>query len=141
MTPAHAVAIRCPVPVPLAGSPKGSRTHPPACTPPGGLLVTRDEALGKQLQFVSNAEGTFLAPFDCWLLQRGVKTMAVRMQAQAATALRLARLLEGHPVVTRVNYPGLHGWPLAALQMRQATSNGSLLSFETGRLGVAGAIY
>jgi len=80
-----------------------------------------------------NAEGTGLAPFECWLALRGVKTMALRMERQAENAARIADFLAAHPLVTRVNYPGLPGHPGAALHAAQATHAGSLLSFETGR--------
>ena len=80
-----------------------------------------------------NAEGTGLAPFECWLALRGVKTMALRMERQAENAARVADFLAAHPLVTRVNYPGLPGHPGAELHAAQATHAGSLLSFETGR--------
>ena len=82
---------------------------------------------------LQNAEGTGLGPFDCWLAMRGLKTMALRMERQAATTLMLARWLAAHPLVTKVNYPGLPGHPGHAVHAAQATSGGSLLSFETGR--------
>ena len=82
---------------------------------------------------LQNAEGTGLGPFDCWLAMRGLKTMALRMERQAATASILAHWLAAHPLVTKVNYPGLPGHPGRAVHAAQATSGGSLLSFETGR--------
>lgn len=83
--------------------------------------------------WLQNAEGTHLAPFECWLAMRGLQTMALRMERQAATAEKLAAFLLQHPLVTKVNYPGLAGHPGHDVNSRQATSGGSLLSFETGR--------
>lgn len=79
-----------------------------------------------------NAEGAGLAPFDCWLALRGLKTMALRMERSAENCDRLARYLQGHPLVKRVNYAGLSSHPGYDIHQRQATSGGSLLSFETG---------
>lgn len=64
---------------------------------------------------------------------RGLKTMALRMERQAATAALIARWLQAHPLVRRVNYPGLLSHPGHAVHAAQASSGGSLLSFETGR--------
>ena len=82
---------------------------------------------------VQNAEGAILGPFDCWLAMRGLKTMALRMERQAASAMRIALWLQRHPLVKRVNYPGLPSHPGHSIHSAQATAGGSLLSFETGR--------
>lgn len=74
-----------------------------------------------------------MSPFDCWLCLRGLKTMALRMERQADSAAHIAAYLEAHPLVTRVNYPGLAGHPGAELHAGQASHGGSLLSFTTGR--------
>ena len=105
-----------------------------------GVLTVRSEELGKQLYFHQNAEGTGLAPFDCWLTLRGLKTMALRMEAAQANARAMAAFLQAHPLVKRVNYPGLQGHPGADVHARQARGPGSLLSFETGNLAVSRAI-
>ena len=99
-----------------------------------GILAVRGEALGKEIYFHQNAEGTALAPFDCWLTLRGLKTMALRMNAAQANAVALARFLVGHPLVKRVNFPGLRGHPGGELHATQASGPGSILSFETGNL-------
>ena len=99
-----------------------------------GLLAVRSEAVGKELYFHQNAEGTALAPFDCWLTLRGMKTMALRMAAAQRNAEALAAYLAAHPAVKRVNFPGLPGHPGAALHAAQASGPGSILSFETGNL-------
>jgi cystathionine beta-lyase len=106
----------------------------------GGLLSVRGTALAERLAFHANAEGTALGPFDCWLLVRGLKTMAVRMERQAANAARLAAFLEAHPAVVQVNYPGLASHPGHALHFRQATSAGSVLSFTTGDAALSQAV-
>ena len=80
-----------------------------------------------------NAEGAILGPFECWLAMRGLKTMALRMRRQAATAAVIARWLAQHPLVRKVNYPGLQDHPGHAVHAVQASAGGSLLSFETGR--------
>ncbi|KAK9860382.1 hypothetical protein WJX84_000978 [Apatococcus fuscideae] len=98
----------------------------------GGLLAVKDPQIAEQIYFFQNAEGSALGPFDCWLSMRGLKTMALRMERQAATCALLASALHSHPLISRVNYPGLPNHPAYALHSQQASSGGSLLSFETG---------
>ncbi len=102
-----------------------------------GILSVRGAELASEIYFHQNAEGTGLSPFDCWLTLRGLKTMALRMHAAQANATALARFLVGHPLVRRVNFPGLPGHPGAALHAAQASGAGSILSFETGDLEVS----
>lgn len=83
--------------------------------------------------FLQNAEGTALGPFDCWLLLRGLKTMDLRMERAVNNSRRIAEFLQRHPLVKRVNYPGLSSDPSHALQASQASNGGSILSFDTGR--------
>ncbi|EFJ41456.1 hypothetical protein VOLCADRAFT_68235, partial [Volvox carteri f. nagariensis] len=97
-----------------------------------GLLSVKGQELAKRVYFLQNAEGAGLAPFDCWLALRGLKTMALRMERSAANAAALASFLAAHPLVRKVNYPGLPQHPGHALHFRQASGPGSLLSFETG---------
>ncbi|MEW5307781.1 MAG: hypothetical protein WDW36_010157 [Sanguina aurantia] len=99
-----------------------------------GLLSVRGEALAKRVYFLQNAEGGGLAPFDCWLCLRGLKTMALRMERSSANCLALARYLQRHPLVRVVNYAGLPGHPGSELHLAQSVNGGSLLSFETGSL-------
>jgi cystathionine gamma-lyase len=97
----------------------------------GGCLVTSSDELGERLRFHQNAAGAVPSPFDCWLLLRGLKTLALRVQRQSDNALIVARHLEGHPAVTVVHYPGLASHPqheLAARQMRGVF--GGVVSFE-----------
>ena len=97
-----------------------------------GVVTTRDAGVAEELAFVQNAEGAGLAPFDAWLVLRGMKTLAVRLRQQQATARRLACFLAAHPAVSRVWYAGLPDHPGHALHRRQATGDGSVLSFATG---------
>lgn len=97
-----------------------------------GVLTVKGADLAKRVYFYQNAEGAGLAPFDCWLALRGIKTMALRMERSAENCGALARYLARHPLVKKVNYPGLEECPGSALHAKQATSGGSLLSFETG---------
>jgi cysteine-S-conjugate beta-lyase len=102
-----------------------------------GLVVVADPDLAEDLYLVQNGEGAVLGPFDAFLLLRGLKTLAVRLDRQQATASRLAAWLQAHPAVRRVHFPGLPGHPGAALHATQASGPGALLSFETGSLDVS----
>jgi cystathionine gamma-synthase len=88
----------------------------------GGALVVADAELGEQLRFHQNAMGAVPGPMDCWLVLRGVKTLAVRMDRHCDNAERIVELLVGHDAVEAVLYPGLPSHPghdLAAKQMRR----------------------
>ena len=95
-----------------------------------GVIATNDRALGERLFFNINASGCGLAPFDAWLLLRGVKTLKVRMEQQQANAQRIAATLERTGF--RVRYPGLNSHPQHALHASMARGGGAVLSFETG---------
>ncbi|GAP02939.1 cystathionine beta-lyase [Fructobacillus pseudoficulneus] len=97
-----------------------------------GLVVTKDEELGKQVYFLQNAMGATLGVSDSWLLLRGIKTLAVRMEKESANALELAEWLEQQPLVTKVNYPGLKNDDNYQVQAKQAKSGGAVLSFDIG---------
>jgi len=97
----------------------------------GGVLVVRDAELGTRLHWLQNATGGVMGPFEAFLCSRGLKTLELRVQAQSATALRLAEWLLAHPRVRAVHYPGLPSHPGHAIARRQMTGGfGSLLSFE-----------
>ena len=100
----------------------------------GGLLAIKGEELAKRVYFFQNAEGSGMAPFECWLAARGLKTMGLRMERQVENCAKLAEWLAAHPKVTKLNYPGLPGHPFADVHDSQAKLGGSLLSFETGDL-------
>ncbi len=95
-----------------------------------GLLVSAREELSEQLAFIQNAVGAIPGPQDCWLLLRGLKTLAVRLEWSQRSALRLAKFLEQHQSVTKVNYPGLPHHPGHDLCQKQARGFGAMLSFE-----------
>lgn len=96
----------------------------------GGLVVTDREDLHETLRFHQNAVGAVPGPLDCWLILRGVKTLALRMRAHQENARRLATWLEAHPRVRRVWYPGLESHPHFALAQRQMSGFGGMISFE-----------
>lgn len=104
----------------------------------GGVLVVRDPALRDQLYFLQNAIGAVMGPWECFLVSRGIKTLALRVREQSQTALRLAQWLAEHPRVARVLYPGLPGHPGHALACRQMDGAfGAMLSFELKEGGEA----
>ena len=96
----------------------------------GGLIATRSDALAERLHFHQNAAGAVPSPFDCFLVMRGLRTLALRMERASANALVLALWLSEHPDVETVNYPGLPNHPAAALVERQMRLPGAMLSFE-----------
>lgn len=97
-----------------------------------GTLITNDESLHRRISFQQNAEGAGLSPFESWLLLRGIKTLALRLERQNASAQKIAEYLEQHPLVERVYYPGLKDHPGHELNLRQAMGGGAVISFTTG---------
>jgi cystathionine beta-lyase/cystathionine gamma-synthase len=96
----------------------------------GGALMTNNDDLEKQLRFHQNAVGAVPSPFDCWLLLRGVKTLALRVERQSENALQVASWLAAHPAVSRVYYPGLDGHANRSVAARQMRMFGGMVSFE-----------
>jgi len=96
----------------------------------GGVVCTNREDLAQSLDFVCKSTGATLSPFEAWLIQRGVKTLALRMERSQATAIRLATVLDEHPAVQHVYYPGLESHPQHALGKRQMRGPGAMLSFD-----------
>lgn len=96
----------------------------------GGALIGKDPELRKELAFFQNAVGGTPGPMDCFLVMRGTKTLALRMERHCSNALALARHLEAHPFVVRVIYPGLASHPQHALAKQQMSGPGGMLSFE-----------
>lgn len=105
----------------------------------GGAIAGRSEELRLRLAFIQNAAGGVPGPFDSWLVLRGAKTLAVRMERHSANGLAIAEWLSEHPLVRSVNYPGLPMHPQHAIARRQMRSFGGMLSFELKRGGVAAA--
>jgi cystathionine beta-lyase/cystathionine gamma-synthase len=96
----------------------------------GGAIMTNDDEKEKQLRFHQNAVGAIPSPFDCWLLLRGIKTLALRVDRQSQNAMQVARALETNKAVQRVMYPGLPSHPGNAVASRQMRMFGGMLSFE-----------
>lgn len=95
-----------------------------------GFAVVKDAALAARLREISKTIGANLAPFDAWLLLRGIQTLAVRMDRAEENAMALAQWLKTRPEVTRVIYPGLPEHPGHALMKQQARGFGAMLTFE-----------
>jgi O-succinylhomoserine sulfhydrylase len=102
----------------------------------GAIAGRADLVSGPLFNFVRTA-GPAISPFNAWICLKGMETLNLRMKAQSASALDIARWLEAHPAVERVNYPGLESHPQHALAMRQQSAGGAVLSFvvKGGREG------
>ncbi len=96
----------------------------------GGALVVADEALGEQLAYHQNAMGAVAGPFDSWLVLRGIRTLAVRMERHCDNAEQAAELLLAHPRVTAVHYPGLAMHPGHDVAVKQMRRFGGIVSFQ-----------
>ncbi|KAF5093428.1 hypothetical protein D0Z00_004064 [Geotrichum galactomycetum] len=97
-----------------------------------GAIMVRDLKVGDRLFFVVNASGCGLAPFECWLLERGLKTLGIRMEKQQRNAQVIADFLESAGF--KVRYPGLRSHPQYALHWQQSRGAGAVLSLETGNV-------
>jgi len=97
-----------------------------------GVMAVNSSELGDRLYFMINSTGCGLAPFDSWLLLRGIKTLAIRMDKQQSNAMAIAHFLEEHGF--KVRYPGLKSHPQYAIHWSQARGAGAVLSFETGSI-------
>jgi cystathionine gamma-lyase len=107
----------------------------------GGAVVTSDDALAERLHFLQKSVGGVPSPFDCYLVLRGLKTLAVRMKRHVESARVLAAWLAAHPRVVRVHYPGLASHPGHELAARQMSGPGGMISFElAGTLAHASAL-
>jgi O-succinylhomoserine sulfhydrylase len=95
----------------------------------GGAVAGSRAVTEEVFKFLRTA-GPTLSPFNAWVILKGLETLAIRMQAQSANALELARWLEAQPAVGRVYYPGLPSHPQHELAMRQQKSGGAILAFE-----------
>ncbi|MEU4061412.1 cystathionine gamma-synthase [Streptomyces wedmorensis] len=96
----------------------------------GGALVTADEALGEELAYHQNAMGAVAGPFDSWIVLRGIKTLAVRMDRHSENAAKIVEMLTQHPKVTQVLYPGLPEHPGHEVAAKQMRSFGGMISFR-----------
>ena len=96
----------------------------------GGAIMLSNKRLYSKILFNQNAIGAIPSPFDCFLVMRGIKTLAVRMERHNYNALKIAKYLEKHSRIEKVNYPGLKSHPYHELANRQQSGFGGMLSFE-----------
>jgi cystathionine gamma-synthase len=97
----------------------------------GAVIARREDEFFQRLREVQTVGGAVPAPFDCWLVHRGMQTLPWRIRAHSENAGRVALFLESHPKVARVHYPGLASHPQHALARRQMSLFGGMVSFET----------
>jgi cysteine-S-conjugate beta-lyase len=95
-----------------------------------GLIVTKEKELGDKLKFIQNACGAILAPFDSWLVIRGIETLHLRIRQHCSSAQAIAEFLEQHPAVDKVYYPGLKTHPNHAIAKKQSKGFGGIVSFS-----------
>jgi cystathionine beta-lyase/cystathionine gamma-synthase len=100
----------------------------------GGVVVCSKPEQAEKLAFLQKAAGAILSPFECWLLLRGVKTLAARMEIHDRNGRVVAEFLAKHRKIKKVSYPGLADHPQHALAKRQMSGFGSMITFETGSL-------
>lgn len=103
----------------------------------GGAVILSRQADAEKIYFLQRSTGAGLAPMDCFLVSRGIKTLAVRMAQHDANGMTLARYLEKHPKVKHINYPGLQSHPQHDLARRQQRGFGAMLSFDLGSVEAA----
>jgi cystathionine beta-lyase/cystathionine gamma-synthase len=96
----------------------------------GGAVITDDGALAERLALIQYVGGAVPSPFDCWLLLRGIKTLALRMERHQENALAVAEFLSAHPKVRSVRYPGLPSDPGHAIARRQMSGFSGMVTFE-----------
>jgi cystathionine beta-lyase/cystathionine gamma-synthase len=106
----------------------------------GGTLISRTPEDAEWFALVQKSAGAILSPFDCFLVMRGIKTLAVRMERHEQNARRIVDYLAGHPKVQAVLYPGLPDHPGHAIQKRQASGFGSMITLEMGSYAAAKAM-
>jgi cystathionine gamma-lyase len=95
----------------------------------GGAIVTNDQDVNERLRFLQNAVGAVPGPFDCFLVLRGIKTLAVRMERHEENAIKIAHFLENHPKVKRTIYPGLESHPEHVIAKKQMSGFGGVITF------------
>jgi cystathionine beta-lyase/cystathionine gamma-synthase len=95
----------------------------------GGFAATNDPTVAERLYFLQKSLGAVPGPFDCWLVLRGLKTLAIRMRQHCENARAIAEFLDGHPKVEQVLYPGLESHPGHEIAQRQMSDFGGMISF------------
>jgi cystathionine gamma-synthase len=106
----------------------------------GGFVATNDPTIAERLRFLQKSLGAVPGPMDCWLVLRGVRTLAVRMERHCQNARRVAEFLDGHGAIERVLYPGLASHPHHDLAARQMSDFGGMVSFLAGSEEAAMAV-
>ena len=96
----------------------------------GGFVVVKDEEIDERLRFIYKTTGAGLSPFDSWLILRGIRTLAVRLERAQENALKLAQFLKNNKHVTKVIYPGLPEHPGYEIMKKQARGFGAMITFE-----------
>ncbi|HSH02815.1 MAG TPA: PLP-dependent aspartate aminotransferase family protein [Anaerolineae bacterium] len=96
----------------------------------GGIAITNDEELFKQLKYIQKSVGAVSSPFDCWLTLLGLKTLDLRMKKHSENGLKVAQFLEAHDKISRVIYPGLPSHPQHDIAKRQMCGFSGMISFE-----------
>ncbi len=96
----------------------------------GGAVITSETAIHTAIKNYQGAAGAVPGPWDCWLILRGLKTLKIRMKEHEATAMHLAKMLEGHPAVEQVFYPGLASHPQHELAKTQMSGFGGMVTFS-----------
>ncbi len=102
----------------------------------GAVILTRQED-AERIYFIQRSAGAGLAPMDCFLISRGIKTLAIRMLQHNANGISVARHLDAHPKVKKVFYPGLNSHPQHELARKQQRGPGAMLSFDLESLDAA----
>jgi cystathionine gamma-lyase/cystathionine beta-lyase/cystathionine gamma-lyase/homocysteine desulfhydrase len=103
----------------------------------GGCVITTRKAHAEKIAYLQKTMGAVLSPMDSFLVLRGIKTLALRMERHDANGRQVARWLEEHPKVDRVHYPALRSHPQRALARRQMSGFGGMVSFDLGTLARA----
>lgn len=98
----------------------------------GGIVLTNSDTISQKLKFIQNAIGAVPSPFDCWLILRSTKTLAVRMRQHNENALKIAQYLEKSDKIKKVYYPGLTSHPQHKLVKKQMTGFSGMLAIEFG---------
>ena len=106
----------------------------------GGFAATNDPTIAERLKFLQKSLGAVPGPFDCWLVLRGLKTLAIRMERHSENAQAVATFLAGHAGVERVLFPGLPGHPGHEIAARQMSAFGGMISFLAGDAEDAAAL-
>jgi cystathionine beta-lyase/cystathionine gamma-synthase len=103
----------------------------------GGILITNDSKIHDRMRYVQNAVGSVPSPFDCWLILRSTKTLAVRMERHNSNAMRIAKHLEKSSYIKKVYYPGLESHPQHSLAKKQMSGFGGMISVDFGNIDLA----